>query len=106
MPTSAPARTSRPAPAPDSRLEATILRAEPSKRGTHIEYTIKMTQGGRSWQSLRRYSEFVNLNVQLKRQYDLLRLPPKGLFGLRQKLDLGSFRVKRLDALRDYLEDL
>lgn len=42
-------------------------------------------------------------NMMNKSEFVLPKLPTKGIFGLRHKLELGSFNANRLAALRNYL---
>ena len=61
----------------------------------------------RWWSVLRRYSEFVELYEDLDYgDFELSPLPPKGIFGFRNRFDLEEFRQQRQEGLQDCLQDI
>jgi len=71
-------------------------------------YRICVRDSGLQWDVKRRYSEFRRLDVRLRcsREFDLLRLPSKGLVGFRRWLNLCKFKEHRRVGLGVYLEHL
>lgn len=80
------------------------------KVGGRTSYTIKFTEGGEERLVRKHYTDFLNLDQeewvrQLPAQ-SRPKLPPKGCFGLRHRLNLFQFNAKREAGLQNYLEQL
>ncbi|KAK7503656.1 hypothetical protein BaRGS_00005195, partial [Batillaria attramentaria] len=72
------------------------------KQDDHVEYVIRVQRGplkDSSWQIVRRYSDFVNLDAQLKNAQVELPLPPKKVFGNFDR----DFIAARQNGLQEFL---
>ncbi|XP_025106692.1 PX domain-containing protein kinase-like protein isoform X2 [Pomacea canaliculata] len=81
-------------------LSACIETAQ--KQDDHVEYVIRVQRGPlkeNSWQIIRRYSDFVNLDAQLKISQIELPLPPKKVFGNFDR----DFIAVRQNGLQEFL---
>lgn len=67
-----------------------------------------MSRSGRSWQLQRRYNDFAQLDEELraKGSLDVAELPGKESLNPLKLLDPGSFRDKRSDELKAYMQKL
>ncbi|XP_070193704.1 PX domain-containing protein kinase-like protein isoform X2 [Littorina saxatilis] len=72
------------------------------KQDDHVEYVVKVQRGplkDNSWQIVRRYSDFANLEAQLKLANVELPLPPKKVFGNFDR----DFIAARQSGLQEFL---
>jgi len=71
----------------------------------HTVYRILVEENGAQWTILKRYTDFVNLDVLLVQDHRISRiaLPEKGLFGIRKALNFDNFNEKRAQGLQEYL---
>mmetsp|Transcript_47889 Transcript_47889/g.143030 ORF Transcript_47889/g.143030 Transcript_47889/m.143030 type:complete len:312 (-) Transcript_47889:59-994(-) len=68
-------------------------------------YHIAVHENDHHWTVHKRYNDFHCLDQRLQDTGELttLRLPTKGLFGLRHRLDIFNFNEERLEGLNTYL---
>mmetsp|Transcript_106032 Transcript_106032/g.299775 ORF Transcript_106032/g.299775 Transcript_106032/m.299775 type:complete len:298 (-) Transcript_106032:61-954(-) len=70
-------------------------------------YTVSINDDGRQWTVAKRYRDFYDLDRQLQGgELSRLELPEKGFFGLRHRLNIGSFNEQRQMGLNLYLGHL
>lgn len=71
-------------------------------------YQIAVHDNQHHWTVHKRYSDFHGLDRRLQDTHELttLKLPTKGLFGLRHRLDIFHFNEERQEALNTYLVHL
>mmetsp|Transcript_55092 Transcript_55092/g.170665 ORF Transcript_55092/g.170665 Transcript_55092/m.170665 type:complete len:294 (-) Transcript_55092:114-995(-) len=73
--------------------------------GTVTFYSIAVHDNDHQWTVDKRYNDFLHLDKHLQGTSELttLRLPAKGIFGLRHRLDIMHFNEERLEGLNTYL---
>eukprot|EP00927_Polykrikos_kofoidii_P069968 TRINITY_DN6572_c0_g3_i1.p1 TRINITY_DN6572_c0_g3~~TRINITY_DN6572_c0_g3_i1.p1 ORF type:complete len:251 (+),score=32.72 TRINITY_DN6572_c0_g3_i1:105-755(+) len=76
-------------------------------------YYISVVSDGEEWVVKRRFSDFEKLHASLQQRSvpgdKVLRvgtLPPKGTFGFRHRMGIGSFNEERLNGLQTFLAQL
>jgi hypothetical protein len=96
----------------DRRREKAVLVSSREKSG-RTWYLFRIYDNGEERLFLKRYSDFKRLHASLLDEASLSRrnrpvpeLPESGLFGLRQKLDLGDFKARRQSALQRYVAEI
>ncbi|KAL8597509.1 hypothetical protein ACOMHN_047736 [Nucella lapillus] len=86
----------------DDTVPLTAFIEAAQKQDDHVEYVMKVQRGplkDNSWQIVRRYSDFSNLDTQLRLSQIDLPLPPKKVFGNFDR----DFIAERQNGLQSFL---